>query len=472
MAYLEELGFKIYRLRSSKAEDEFLLYNKEKNQHNRYNKKRLFEFLFLELEELEFDYKEVIPRDVSVSNWLKTAITEEMILIDDVGFKPVNDLIYQENGKLYFNEFNTPEAMNPKNYIINKPMSFEELKENAPYHYKLFMNLHNHCEEAVKDTLMKLADKIKYPELKAQDCIIFYPGEGSGKGIFAKYVLNAIFGDYSRKVLMKRLNGDFNGFLEKALVLVLEEGKRDLELVETLKEAITEPTMLINEKQKKAIERPIYFLTFVFSNHMNPIDLGKRRGTYHLAHSLGPDEESSQEVGRELCENLPNETKTLLHYLHNLDFEHQQALKPFKTIAKNQVNELNKNPMELFFDTLITYPSLKSAIYDLYQRAKPKKSLQEFELELITKKDGQYIAKEFIKEAYNNFCDLEGFKSNLIRHNKDIAQLWALFKVPSEFHKRILISHGVNSGRRLEHINYDYLNKKIVENLLKDPEEE
>lgn len=462
MGYLEEFGFKVFKMRNAKSENEFLIYDIVKNSYNTYNEKRAIKFLFLEFKEKEIDIidfaSKTLDMDIREIKPLKLLIywiDEELKLIDDIGYKPIDQVLFERDNKIYFNTFKTPKNMIKDNFILSKPMSYEELKTKAPYHHQLFYNLHNKDEDAIKNTLLKLADKIKYPDVKAQDCIIFYPGEGSGKGIFYKYIISPIFENYAKKVLMNKLSNDFNGFIKEPLVLVLEEGKRDLELVEILKEITTEGSVLINEKGKPQTQEEIYFLTFVFSNHMNPIDLGKRRGSYHLTHSLGKDVDKSQSIGVKLCENLPKETIYLLQYLHNLEFTHQEALRPFNTKAKEQVNDLNKNVVELFYDFIISYKTLEESLTFLQEKRHGDGTFKLI-IEDYKNKDTEtiekYISKDIFKEAYNNFCNLEGFRSNLIRHNKDIVQLWALFKLPEDAHRRLVVKRGKNRDRRIDHI--------------------
>ena len=479
MGYLNKFGFNVYRLKEAKVDKEFLLYDKDNDEVNFYSLSRLYQILDKELLDKGVDVKkfgveelDLTPKQAKPKYILDSWVGEEHILINNIGFKPTRDKIFIKQNKKYFNLFKYTKMMNNKNYILDNPISFNEFKNKSPFHFNLFMNLHNHDELAIQDTLMKIADKLKYPHEKAQDCIIFYPGEGSGKGIFYKYILQPIFENYASKILMKRLNSDFNGFIQKALVLVLEEGKRDLELIETLKEVITEGSLLINEKGKNATEEDIYFLTFVFSNNMNPIDLGKRRGSYHNAHSLGKDIEESQEIGRKLCSELPKETEYLLQYLHNLEFKHQDALLPFNTKAKEQVTDLNKNTLELFYDFLLTYKDLDKACLYLQDKRYEGGRIPEFFFNIEkfkTKKSKDpeefYICKDIIKEAYNHFCHIEGFKTNLIRHNKDIVQLWALFKMPVDSFQRIIVKQdSKNQGRRLDHVRLKDLVQHLKDN--------
>jgi hypothetical protein len=398
-------------------------------------------------------------------NWIKEQIELEIILLDNVGFKPVPQKTFIFEGKEYFNLYKIPQTLIYKNYKLNSHMEFKELKEKASNIYFLLMNLHDSDEKAVKNTLIKLADKIKYPAKKSQDCIIFYPGEGAGKGVFYETIIKGIFGKYASKVLMRKLGMEFNGFLKESLVLVLEEGKRDLDLIEVLKEITTEPTVLINEKMKNAGEQPIFFLTFVFSNNMNPIDLGKRRGTYHIAHPLGKSIEETQIKGKNLVEKIPLELPILLKYLHNLEFTHNDAIKPFNTIAKAMVLDLNKSPLELFFDFLLTFPSMEYACQELNrERYKYNSTALNLDIQQKPDEDGKeekWISKEQIKRAYNNFCYNSNLKTNLIRHNKDLVQLWALFQISPESFIRITINNGEYAGRKLDHIKLSSLNDKL-----------
>ena len=475
MGYIKGWGFEIYRLRDAKVDAEYLIYNVELKTLNFYSSTRAISILMKELkikkinlkrffiEELKYDIENT---KFNLNNSFKNLIDDEIILIDNVGFRPNNKMVYEFENKKYFNSFNYLETFKRNNYVVDGGFSFNKFIELCPYHYQLFSNLHNFDDEAIKNTLLKISDKLRFPDEKAQDCIIFYPAEGAGKGIFYKYVLQPLFGKYTSKILMNKLKNEFNAFLREALVLIIEEGKRDVELVEILKEFVTESSTLINEKGKNQQEEPIYFLTFVFSNHMNPIDLGKRRGSYHICKSLGKNISESQAKGKVLCENLPLETEIFLKYLHNLDFEHQEALEPFNTIGKQQVNDLNKNPLELFYDALISFPTIEEGIISYHKKRYIDSN--NIDLGLIESKDNNkklsiFMSKDIIKDCYNNFCFLEGFRSNLIRHNKDIVQLWALLNIDSEHHKRILIKGGINDGRKIDHINLIELNKSIKE---------
>jgi hypothetical protein len=72
-----------------------------------------------------------------------------------------------------------------------------------------------------------------------------------------------------------------------------------------------------------------------------------------------------------------------------------------------------------------------------------------------------YISKDSFRKAYNNFCQLEGLKNNLILHNKDIVQLWAIMGLEEHHHKRIDVTIGVNDGRRLDHVDLIAVNSAI-----------
>ena len=458
--YLESFGFKIYRLRDERAEREYLLYDLDNKNYSFFSLNRLISVLMTEFRDIKIDpyligitKMGLDPKTTKSKDVVLFWVENEVILLHDICFNPNNSMIIENNNKLYFNNFNYLETLDNHKYRIDN-YTYQDFCKDAPYHTQLFMNLHNNDHNAIKDTLYKIAAKLQYPDIKIQDAIVFYPGEGAGKGIFYKYVISPLFGIYAKKILMKKLNNDFNGFLKDCLVLVIEEGKRDIELVETLKELITESQVLINEKGKPQKEESIYFLTFVFSNNMNPIDLGKRRGTFHLTHSLGKNELESQKIGAKICDNIANETEFLLKYLHSLDIEIQKAHAPYHTNAKERVIDLNKSVIELFYDYIMNFPSLESAFKELQSHFKNSDfyTLDLTEYNPREGKSGYYILKDKFKDAYNQFCKIEGLNSNIIRHNKDIVQLWALMKIPEDSHQRIIIKDGINEGRRMDHI--------------------
>jgi len=465
MTTLKGFGLEIYRAKEEKAENEFILYNSTEKTFTQLNNTRLKQIIVIELRDMGIDIYEYVyselkfDRNTKFNDILGGIIIQEVILINKIGFKPIKEIIFIKEDKKYFNTYKLIETLNNENYNLEKSFSFQEFKIKANNIYKLLYNLHNKDDNAIKDTLMKIADKLKYPAEKSQDCIIFYPGEAAGKGIFYKHIIKPIFQQYTKKILMKKLNNDFNAFLPELLVLVLEEGKRDLELVETLKETITEGSTLINEKGKNQYESDVYFLNFVFSNQMNPIDLGKRRGSYHLTHSLGKNLDESQKIGCKLCEKIPKELPILLQYLHNLDFNHQQALKPYHTKAKMDVNELNKTPVELFYDYICSFESLEYAFKNLNTRNYNNSNNYNIQNHLGI----VYIAKDDFKNAYNNFCQIEGLKNNIIRHNKDIVQLWDLFKLNDEDIIRLIIKDINNKSRRIDHVSLTKIEKHIKE---------
>lgn len=467
MVFIEESDLKIFKVREAKEQEEYILYNMSTHNYNFYSYKRLLDWVEIEVSRVvdlvQFYENELKPQRMTVRSFLKNQIKEEMQIVDTIRYAPGEKRVFSIDDKTYFNSFIEPLTFDRKSFALDKSMSYDEFKEKAPYHHKLFMNLHNHDVEAIKDTLLKIADKIRYPGKKAQDCIVFFPGEAAGKGIFYRYVLQPIFGKYAKKTLMKHLKTDFNGFLEEPLVLALEEGKRDIDLVETLKEAITEGTMLINKKGKNQEERDVYFLTFVFSNHMNPIDLGKRRGSYHLTHSLGKSIEQSQNMGAEICENILSESQYLLNYLHSLDFNHQEALMPFRTKAKDQVNDLNKSPIETFYDYLMSYDTWDQAIGSLTDLNELNNYLIDFTPREKDAVQEKYVAKELYKDAYNQWCIRENLKNNIIRHNKDIVQLWALMTIPEDSHKRINVNYGKFANRKIDFIRVSDIKKHYDE---------
>lgn len=460
MGYIKGYNIQVFRVREAKDNNEFIIYNENTNSYNSYGQLRAIRTLIKETSSSGINIIDCImniekTNRADAYHKLKEVFDDECTLIDNIGFKPINDRIYSENDKVYFNTYSQVETMNADNY--KEIVTFEQLKENAIYTYKLLSNLHDNNDKAIKDTLLKIADKLRYPNEKPQDCIIFHPGEGSGKGIFFNYIIKPIFKQYSKKILMSQLNSDFNNFLKDPFVLVLEEGKANNNLVEVLKELVTEEEVLINEKGRDQIISKIRFLTFIFSNNTNPVNLGSRRGSYHNCNPLGLNERESCKIGAELVHNIPKETNILLNYLHNLEFKHEDSIVPFRTKIKQQVIDQNKTGIELFFDYIVQFKNLEESFNNIFG------SYFNFNKSVYNSNDIKYISKDIIKDAYNKFCFDEGLNHNIVRHNKDIIQLWTMFHLKENDTKRFILKHGENSGRKLDHINLEKINYRINE---------
>ena len=111
---------------------------------------------------------------------------------------------------------------------------------------------------------------------KTMNTIVLKGIQGTGKGVFAKYVLEKFYEDYIVYTSNDDLNTKFNSNLQNKLInigneLINFEDKRDIR--EKLKQWITEDYIRIEEKGIKAKIFKNTFNMLIFSNNKNPVNV-------------------------------------------------------------------------------------------------------------------------------------------------------------------------------------------------------
>lgn len=110
--------------------------------------------------------------------------------------------------------------------------------------------------------------------------------QGSGKGMFLTHVCKPIFG-VTAQILMSTIDAGFNALLEGQLIVNIDEAamtrSRDkIEMMSKLKNWITEPTIVINQKMEGHREVPS-FVNFIFtSNDTRPIIIDDDDRRFHV----------------------------------------------------------------------------------------------------------------------------------------------------------------------------------------------
>ncbi len=136
--------------------------------------------------------------------------------------------------------------------------------------------------EVLYDYLLNyLAHMLQRPEEKPGVIIILIGGQGTGKGTFG-YLLRQIFGDsYLHVGRIETVLGNFNGALERSLVVFLDEAffHGDRRHTEALKSLGTEPTIVINEKHQpsRQVESFHRFVIATNAEHVKHTDADDRR---------------------------------------------------------------------------------------------------------------------------------------------------------------------------------------------------
>ena len=135
-----------------------------------------------------------------------------------------------------------------------------------------FLKLNEHVFQNLPDDLQDfalklMAYKFQNPHVKIAIAIVLIGTQGSGKSMWAK-IIKAAAGEYGVDVPSEALVSDFNGWLERALVAVIDEAKP--EYVNrggaSLNRLISEEGMLLNEKYRVAKQVKQYAQFILTSN--------------------------------------------------------------------------------------------------------------------------------------------------------------------------------------------------------------
>lgn len=150
-----------------------------------------------------------------------------------------------------------------------------------------------------------IAHALQRPWEKPGVMVILLGGQGIGKGTLGK-ILQKIWGATFLQVnRIKQVVGDFNGSLERAYIVFLDEAlfAGDRSSSDALKSLVTEPTLSINEKHQPARQIMSYHRFFSATNaeHFKNTDRDDRRDfVLRVSEHRKSDHEYWQALNREI----------------------------------------------------------------------------------------------------------------------------------------------------------------------------
>lgn len=180
---------------------------------------------------------------------------------------------------------------------------------------------------------------------------IFHGVQGTGKGLLVDHILTPIFGgDYVVKQQSRNLRAEFNGWMEKALIVNLDEfdlyhvGNEQENVMQALKMWITDRQLPVRAMYKESAQVRNFSNFIITTNSPNamPVPEGERRFSFGLRQTekllISPDEVGS----------IKDELGHFAGFLHGFVVDKQLAHLALENDAKRQAQELSRNSIELF----------------------------------------------------------------------------------------------------------------------------
>jgi len=179
--------------------------------------------------------------------------------------------------------------------------------------------------------------------------------QGTGKGLLVDHVLGPIFGkDYVIKQQSRNLKAEFNGWMERAIIVNLDEfdvtdaGYEAGSVMQALKMWITDARLPIRAMHKESRMTDNYSNFILTTNAKSglPVDDGDRRI------SFGVRQEKRLDISPEEVESIRSELDQFAGYLFGYEVDKQLAHTCLENEAKTLAKSLSRTSIEEFVDAV------------------------------------------------------------------------------------------------------------------------
>lgn len=175
---------------------------------------------------------------------------------------------------------------------------------------------------------------------------------GTGKGVLFNNIIRPIFGDdYCQTKQIRDIKDHFNGWMETAIFVNIDEansedaGRESKEIVNALKQWITDPIMSVRHMRATAVNRRS-FINFIFTTNdfgVLPIQDGDRR------FSVAPRQETPISLTPDEIAAIRGELQHFAGYLSGYKADEVQAHTPLVNRAKDDLKTAAESSIDSFF---------------------------------------------------------------------------------------------------------------------------
>jgi hypothetical protein len=253
----------------------------------------------------------------------------------------------------------------PSKYAISPPKvpassvsDLSDFKTRCPSIHQLLYHVCGNDDESLARFLNWLAF-IYQTRCKTGAAWVFSGTHGTGKGLLMNHVIRPVMGEaFSPITTLQTLDEKYNGTLQQAVICFVDEfrmkdSKGKNTLSNTLKNAITEPTVRIRKMHAESVEYPSYVNFIFFSNSRDAISLeyGDRRYNIAVPQSQ-PLSEVVPMAGFAPEKTYAPERKNFAGVLHYFDVDEDLARTPMTNEAKLDMMEAGLDFFDEFCEAL------------------------------------------------------------------------------------------------------------------------
>lgn len=193
-------------------------------------------------------------------------------------------------------------------------------------------------------------------KIKTKTAWLVHGVEGTGKGFFCNNILRPLLGkDYVIEFPMSQLEDKFNGRLERAQIVFIDEVEIGSSLQKsmisgTLRNWITEPRLNIRNMLQSAYEADNYSNFILASNKRGPVIINSEDRRYNVGEY---QPEKIQLSDKEIDTLIPKELPHFFNYLMTREADAMKARTVIQTQSRKDVIDDNRNSVDMIADALL-----------------------------------------------------------------------------------------------------------------------
>lgn len=421
MGEINDFGFKIYRLRMAQDNCEFLLYDTTNSVYYQYSYRRgkdILKQLIEKITKIELidymkknDYLDEKGKGQDCMAIFNRWITEELEFIDNISYKPVDKLIFEEDGVLFFNLYRKSDLLKEdlKDYDTNFPM----IKQ-------LILNLIGDDEKAYTYFIKWLAWKIQNPLDRLATSIVFKGEQGSGKTLFTDYVLKPIFKTNFIEITQADIAADYNDYMLGKEIVIANEviyNEKNVNSSQSIKKLVTDSHITVRQKYKSTIYSNNY-AQFIFTSNAR-VPVGVERNDRRFSIFKSKKLHDGVLFFQEFVKIQDKELRSFLKYIREeVDVILGEVNYPYINQHRKEVIEASLNSVELFFESITD----AGGIEELNKEYIENNDGWRLNIQMIQNSKSTYYKIESMYKLYQRFSIYSGIK-NIFGRNGFTAML-------------------------------------------------